>query len=434
MNLRAYPGTRLEVASGQGNQHWQTILGCVVNQLAKTAVEKQRLVVLAVAVFVALSLSGCDQSAPQEMDLIVTKNPTRTWKVSLPVPSDSAPRQLPKLELNDTAIDFGLVEPKTSNRQVLDIRNQGEAPLIIKFLGEQSDFSMECAPIPPGARGKLTLSWTPLSFFENYHGTVRLRTNDPTQPTPTLAVTGKALYAVAVDPPALLTGRMRPNQSHKTEIVISSQRWDTFSVAGITASMSGIDFELTPASEDVLSPLHAKSGWLLKAVLPRGLAPGVIDQSINLQVNPGAAEAQPRPLEIPIQGQVLRRIAVYGEGIDSSGTISFGTVPVGHKYVRRFVVKVHDDDPRLHVSDLQTTPSFVTVRLIPYGRESGIDNLYQLEVSLPATAPETICWGEQLGTVHFEFDHPRIKELTLGLDFILHKSTRRHLVSSNGVQ
>jgi len=389
---------------------------------------------LLVAVFIALSLGGCDQSAPRERDLIVTKNPTRTWKIPVPLSSDSLPRQLPKLELHDTAIDFGLVEPRTSNSQVLDIRNQGEAPLIIKFRGEHSDFSMECAPIPPGAGGKLTLSWTPLSFFENYHGTVRLRTNDPTQPTPTLAVTGKALYAVAVDPPALLTGRMRPNLSQQTEIVISSQRWDTFSVEGITSSMSGIDFKLIPASEDVLNSLHAKSGWSLKAVLPRGLAPGVIDQSINLRVNPNPTEAQPRSLEIPIQGQVLRRIAVYGEGVDSNVTISFGTVPVGREYIRRLVVKVHDDDPRLKLSDLKITPSFVNVRLIPYGRESGIDNLYQLEVSLPPTAPKTICWGEQLGSIHFEFDHPRIKELTLGLGFVLHKSTKQNLVLSNSVQ
>ncbi len=399
------------------------------NQRSKTAVDQQRLVTFLIAGITALSLSGCDHSTPQERDLFAKKNPTHTWNTS--TYAEVTSRQFPKIVLHDTVVDFGLVEPKTGARQVIDVRNEGKAPLLLKLLDDNSTFTIDCTPIPPGEERQLTLIWTPPSFFENYQGTVRLQTNDPSQPTRTLAVTGQALYAIAVDPPVLLAKRMRPNQPHKTEVVISSQRWDTFSLEDIKTDLTGLDFELTPAGEDVLGSLNAKSGWLLKIALPSGLASGVIDQSINLRVNPSLAGAKSRPLKIPIRGRVLRRIAVYGKGIDSNGTISFGVVPSGREHMRRLIVKVHDNDPHLSVRDLQITPSFVTARLLPYGRESGIDNLYHLLISLPATAPETICRGEQLGMIRFEFDHPRIKELVLNLDFILHDRMRHKYVSFN---
>jgi hypothetical protein len=116
---------------------------------------------------------------------------------------------------------------------------------------------------------------------------------------------------------------------------------------------------------------------------------------------------------------VLRRLAVYGEGIDDTGTINFGVLPCGVEHKLNFIVKVRDELSTLTVRDLHVTPDFIGVRLEPISDSSAPENLYRLTVTLPATASPCVYRVQRFGKIHFEFDHPRIIELTLAVDFVL---------------
>jgi hypothetical protein len=119
-------------------------------------------------------------------------------------------------------------------------------------------------------------------------------------------------------------------------------------------------------------------------------------------------------LELPISGRVLRRLAVYGDGVQDNGIVDLGIHPPGREWRHRLLLKVRDPEANLRLTNVKTTPDFVRVSLAPSVTESGA-RLYHLDLSVPADAPQCIYRGGQLGELKLAFDHPRIKDLTLGL-------------------
>ncbi len=124
-------------------------------------------------------------------------------------------------------------------------------------------------------------------------------------------------------------------------------------------------------------------------------------------------------IDPPRQGKEPRRIAVYGEGVDDTGTIHLGIVPTGVRHQWTFLVKVHDEVTSLEVVDIRVVPEFLEVQFQPYGRNHGIRNLYHLRVALPATAPACVYRVHRLGSIEITFEHPRIERLKLDVDFVL---------------
>jgi len=223
--------------------------------------------------------------------------------------------------------------------------------------------------------------------------------------------------AIAVDPPVLFSERVRPDKPTEVETVLTSQRWSNFELEVLDCTLAGTTWEFRPADRRVLKMLGAKSGWRFRATLPAGINPGELQQALTVRVQPSDDDLPSRELTIPIRGHVLRRLAVYGEGIDESGTIDFGIVPAGEEHRRQFVVKVHDQQSVLTIREMRVDPDFVKVDLQPY---DGQQNLYRMAVTLPATAPKSVYRGQRLGTIHIDFEHPRIQQLDLKVKFVLH--------------
>lgn len=228
-------------------------------------------------------------------------------------------------------------------------------------------------------------------------------------------------FGLAVDPPAFEAPRARPDRPTEMVVLVSSQRWDQFELTNLASSLPGLTWKLEPAEQGLLARFSAKSGWYIRTTLPANLPSGELQgKSLTLEAVSSADERDIRRLEIPIHAKVLRRIAVYGQGIDERGTINFGVLPVGVEHQRKLTVKVNDPLSRLYVTNIAVSPDYLQASLKPIGRDGdNTGNLYRLEVALPATAPVSVHQGERLGTIKLEFDHPRISALTLHADFVL---------------
>jgi hypothetical protein len=111
---------------------------------------------------------------------------------------------------------------------------------------------------------------------------------------------------------------------------------------------------------------------------------------------------------------MLRRLAVYGVGVEENGVVDLGIHPPGRGPQRRLVLKVRDEDPRLDLVRAEFRPDFLQWTLAPAGTE-GQDHLYHLEITIPADAPKCLYRGIRLGEMKLVFDHPRIPELSLQL-------------------
>lgn len=387
-----------------------------------------QLVRLLVASAVACCVAGCDHSETPGQELFELENPTRSWKVpeNKPVDLDN----VAQMEIDTTEIDFGVVEPNLQTTQEFVVRNTGTKPLSLKRVDRNpavTVFPKSTLSIPPGEERNLRLAWTPgMDFKDRSSVTVDFRTNDPLRSLLHLELSGQIRSAASIYPPALHADRARPDQPTEMTVLISSQRWEEFDISEVASNLPGLTWNIEPAEAEMLTAHRAKSGWVLRAELPADLPSGeIMNKSVSLQVQPRHGEGEPRKLTIPIRGKVLRRLAVYGEGIDDTGTINFGVLPCGVEHKLTFIVKVRDKQSTLNVRDLRVTPGFIRVHLEEFKESSVPENLYRLTVTLPATAPPCVYRVQRFGKIQFAFDHPRITELTLNVDFVLSGDRRQ---------
>ncbi|HTN75620.1 MAG TPA: hypothetical protein VL096_10250, partial [Pirellulaceae bacterium] len=110
------------------------------------------------------------------------------------------------------------------------------------------------------------------------------------------------------------------------------------------------------------------------------------------------------------------RISIVGQKINSDGQVEFGTLGYGKGAKTRLKLKVRDQDGDLRLAKINVRPSFVNVTLTPASVE-GVTGLYDLVVEVPPDAEPCGYRGDAMGTIDFEFAHPRIKDLQLLVDF-----------------
>jgi hypothetical protein len=196
--------------------------------------------------------------------------------------------------------------------------------------------------------------------------------------------------------------------------------WDQFVVEQVESSLPGLTWELEPAESQSLVPLKGKAGYRLRVTLPADLPQGLFSHWLRVRVNrPRGKSHEPPRYEATLSGQVLRRLCVYGEGIDGTGVVYLGPVAAGQGARRRLLMKVRDPDRELNVERIETTPAFLQARLSrrPKVADSSDPGLYDLEIEVPANAPDCLFMGFPSGKVQILTRHPRIPALTLPVKF-----------------
>jgi hypothetical protein len=135
----------------------------------------------------------------------------------------------------------------------------------------------------------------------------------------------------------------------------------------------------------------------------------------KIQAKPDGGDSESYELlELPISGRVYRRLAVYGEGIDSNGSLDLGFVQPGEGRQRRLALRVRDRETNLVLKRAEIDPEFIQVSLTPHETSADV-KLYHLDITVPRDAPKCVYRGMRPGKMKLFFDHPRIEDLTLDL-------------------
>lgn len=317
---------------------------------------------------------------------------------------------------DDLTFDFGVMDPLTSGTHKFMIRNDGTAPLKLA----KGPTSCKCTLgtvangyLEPGESTHVTLQWT-TGRDKVYSHYATIRTNDPNKREIDLRVEGHVRVRLRAEPEAVLFGSVAPNHAGVAEFVLYSQLWDSFELVAGESTIDGVQWSASPLESEALVNMDARCGTRIRVVSPPDLQSGVLSGILRLTAKPSGENdnGENREIEIPIHGRIKNRISLYGAGIDSSGVVDMGHIRGGKGAKRRFLVRVHDRESELEVSNLQVEPEFVEVRLTAHESSSGKRNLY-LKVEVPADAPQCLYLGEKLGKIQLQFDHPRIKELEL---------------------
>jgi hypothetical protein len=327
---------------------------------------------------------------------------------------------LPRAAVPVTDFDFGTMDPLTIGHHDFEIRNVGTAPLVL----QQGPTSCKCTlaglsadAIPPGKSAVVRLEWNTGRTEVLFEQTAVIYTNDPTQRHIALGVRGKVKALIALDHKELVLDAIEPDKAVSRELLLYSQTWNGFEVQGLTSAMAGVTYaaeRLSPAQ--VGGELNPSAAQKITLTIPPTQRHGEFSDTLRFRVRPLDPPGEPVEVTLPLYGKVLRRLAIYGHGIDGDGTIDLGTIPRGAGAKRKFLVKVRDQQPVLHVKELRAEPSFVQASLVPHAGES-VPGLYHLMIEVPATVEPCAYVGNPSGRLTIDLDHPRIDDVSLTLLF-----------------
>lgn len=319
----------------------------------------------------------------------------------------------PKAVTNTLEFDFGTMDPLTMGRYVFEIHNQGSAPLQLL----KGETTCKCTlsrltdnEIAPGEVGHVTLEWN-TGRHRDFSHQAEVRTSDPNKPSIVFTVRGTVRMNVGIDPPELIFAPLDPDASGSAEGVIYSQIWDALDFdAEVTSAAEGIDWRVGPADEKLAKKYRAKVAYKLTVDVPAGRPRGTFTESLNLRVRQPGGEAEYETYEVPLEGEVLGRLAMVGSSVDRRGVLDLGVIPHGKGTKKRLMLKVRDEDRELRILSVSAEPSFIQTKIVPYKESAGLS---YVEFEVPSTAPVCSFRGQQLGKVVINFDHPRIESLDL---------------------
>ncbi len=337
---------------------------------------------------------------------------------------DAAPQPAPRAVVEEPRHHFGIMDPLQVGRHTFLIRNEGDAPLKLAAHATTCKCTLmevENTTVPPGGVGRVHMEWntgdkqTPL-----YGQGGEVKTNDPQNEILSLRVQGAIRLRLGADPPQLLFPNITPTKPAHQETVVYSRVWRNFQVENVTSSIPGLSWKIEPAEPATLEEYEALSGFRLRVTLPEDLPQGEVKGWVRFDVvsnDTGADEPVSKSYELPLEGKVLRRVAVYGAAIDNFGVVHLGALPAGQGSSTLLRLKVRDPDPVLKVSQIAVVPDFVRATLKPHADAAQHPDRYELHVEIPRDAPPCVHLNPRFGEVRLQFEHPRVRELRLRLDF-----------------
>lgn len=381
--------------------------------------------------FLAASGPACSPGKPNAVQTESAESSPEIHRVNKlpfddPHPKPEPETGAPVAVLDEPQHQFGVMDPNQVGRHDFVIRNEGDAPLKLMPLTTTCTCTMAEIDNPlvlPGGVARVHMEWkTGAKQLPLFLQGGDIATNDPNHELIELRVRGSVRLQLGADPPQLIFPAVSPTARAEHETLVYSRVWDDFRISAVTSSLEGIEWTLSPADAAELENTEARSGYRLCVTLPDDLPQGDFRGWVRFDVNPAAGEKEHAPAhtyELPIEGRVLRRLAVYGAAINSLGVVNLGTSTAGEGTHELLRLKVRDELPELKVKRITTEPEFVQVRIEPNPRAA---DRYEMHVAIPRDAPACVHLASRQGSLKIEFDHPRIAELNLKLDFAVLRS------------
>ena len=408
-----------------------------------------RLLAVVIAALFALALASCSDYAriytvktevtPEE-EIIHTPHLTTVEDLRR-----AANQPGPKVRVEEATHDFGMMDPLTMGSHTFYLRNVGDQPMEL----QQGPTTCKCTlsnlngnSVEPGGEARVVVQWNS-GRDALYAHSATVYTNDPRKRVVTFSIRGKVRTLFRCEPPELVFSRVTPGQPATASAVVYSQSWDDFAVEKVDSSIPGLDWKLTRLTEEQLSEADIKSAYRLDVTLPDNLAEGYFNGSLHLagratdsdftsspettpgvEAEDGSRNRTTAECELAVHGKVLRRLAVYGPAITTSGVVDIGRIREGDGAQVKLLLKVRDPDVDLTIRHLSTTPGFLQVRIERHESDSDRQlGLYYLYVEVPNDAPPFRLPPDRMAQLTIEFDHPRIGTLNLPVDLII---TRRN--------
>ncbi len=326
------------------------------------------------------------------------------------------PSAQPKVQADELKYDFGIMDPLTEGSHKYVLRNGGQAPLKLTVGPTTCKCTvggLDKREVAPGDQAIVTLEWnTGTSILYSHAATIY--TNDPDRKSLEVRVSGKVRVRLGADVSEVVMPDVRPTASAVAECFLYSQVWEDFEVQSVESRLAGLTWEMAQVDPERAPELGAKTVERLRIAIPAAGLSKRFSDTLRIRAKvAGSAEIQ--SLDLPLLGNVLGPLAVYGGDIDEDGTVELGSIPWGRGKKTKLLIKVRDSELDLGDVQVEVTPSFLQARLTP--REGSTPGLYDLHLELPAETAVCQYLGKPQGELTIKTGHPRIGTLKFPVRF-----------------
>lgn len=273
---------------------------------------------------------------------------------------DTTHAQGPAAEIPETVFHFDRIERGTSMDHTFKIRNVGDQSLNVKVVST----TCKCTAgdltkdrIAPGDEAEIELEWTAKTPPGPFRHGATLSTNDPKHSRIELIVEGEVVESSTLQPAELLFGTVNVGESKETSLYLISNLQEDVEVldhelsADDVADHIQLSFERLNKQQlkkDDFPDPKALGALRVTAKFQAGKEMGPFFSWLTLHTNLDQA----KKLSIPISGNVVGDISVFGPGwIAQSNLLRIGAVQSAEGKKVRLLLAVRGE----HAQDTQLT-------------------------------------------------------------------------------
>lgn len=321
--------------------------------------------------------------------------------------------------------DFKVLPPNVQQSHKFKIRNDGDKPLHL-LVGPKTckctELKILDRIIEPSQTGEVQLTWTTVEFADKFSHSGSIYTNDPGQPKIKLYIKGKVAREFGLTSKNVNFQRIAPDCEYaEEELFLFSGEWNDLAITNIHSTFGkDLSTELVSARPSQLKANSAKSGYNLRVKLKPPMKPGWFFGKLTFTVAGGDASFEH---SIDVCGKVVRRISLTASNdfsLTQDGIARIGRVESQIGKTLDFLLTVNDTQKRLTLSEVTAQPNVIQAKLSPLNKNVDKHGVYKLQLVIPKGAsPALFDRDGNFGSVHLEFDHPRVQPLDFKLDFFI---------------
>ncbi|HUE70869.1 MAG TPA: DUF1573 domain-containing protein [Pirellulaceae bacterium] len=329
--------------------------------------------------------------------------------------------------------DFGSLPLWAKRKHTFVVRNSGNQTLKL-VMGKPS---CDCASgedlkqgdlleIAPGQQRDIVLKWEIRSSNPQFAQSAPFRTNDKKRPSLVLAIVGQVEDAVRRSREIVTFTNVPASASVIESVRLETNQTDKLSIVGdrfLNPDTSGFfEVQFEPPTAEEAKEAFSRSMLMARITLKPGLPLGPFQQTLELTTN--MAPAVP-PLQIPIKGNIVGDILVFGPGVRTHArTVTLGVIPYGRGATRTVTVSVKG--PQRHETTLsvkELVPPYLKVQVGKPDDSKPNVRLCPVTIEVPQDAPLDNLGGGgeggRAGRIVLETTHPTIKQIELTVFYVV---------------
>ena len=365
-----------------------------------------------------------DNSVPNDFGILT--NSELSWKE---IRNDAnAPKAVVE---GGSVFAFGRMELNSVGKHTFVVKNEGKSPLELTMEGTTCKCTMadlkegDVLEVPPGETTEINLEWRPKAYQDSFGQTATISTNDPSQPTLELKITGSVVQAVVIEPNEVRFANLAAGESRSVALKVLSYKEPSFELMDLQVTGEGADHFSTKSRPMTAEELKDSEGSVAGYMVELEVAPGLpLGTNRNKLIAKTSSEFAP-DLEISITSYVVGDITVIAikKYDKNKGVLYLGKLKQDQSLsTKLFLLVKGPDRDNVKLALKSVRPEYLQVEIgEPESLSSGNVRKFPVSLEVPKGSPPGNYLGpdrEKLGKISFSVEgHSEIKEVDIGLYF-----------------